>query len=87
MAFFHDYDHVRPPQLAGGYLDARAFFGPGRAHLPARVVFKNRLRRQAAPPVAAANKQDFRPGIVQGCEQELGSRLWGLGTPPDGAGA
>jgi len=81
----HAEDEVGPAEVAGGDLDTGAVLRAGRACGIARMVFKQRLGRRAAPLIARADEEEVGLGggrhgrqagdEVAGCHAASG---WGI---------
>ncbi len=73
VGFLHAENHVRPTDVPGGELDARAVFRAGGARIVTRMILEQRLRRGAAPVVPRADEEKF------GLQGEEGGRC-GVGA-------
>jgi hypothetical protein len=72
VLLFHAKNHIRPSDVAGGDLDARAVLGPGAAGFVARVFLEQRLGGWRTPLVGRADEEEL------GFQAKKGRRAAGL---------
>lgn len=64
VGFFHEEDHIGPAQHSLGDGDAGARLSATGSNLELRAACEDFFRRQTAPPVPAADEQNFYSGWV-----------------------